>query len=270
MNTSPQTSKQASVGKTILKQMGGAGRLTAMLGVRQFIDLRGRGVGFKWPNKQRSRGNYVEIELTGADLYDMTFFNVSKRGKKKVKEFKGLFFDMLVETFESHTGWYLRMASVERVLEKKQASVSVERVLQKMGASQYRKLSDAAEATGNPAYAGSGSKIWYYKARMGRDMGMGYEWLVERGGEDAGMGNVPHVPTYKTLAETHVLIGEIGERNLDSIFTMMQGEMWSPRGEARGLISKSGSGHTSMSVGDIVMQGRKLWFVDNMGFKELK
>lgn len=160
--------------------------------------------------------------------------------------------------------------SIQRVLAKKQAAVSVERVLQRRAATQYRKLSDAAEVTGNQAYAGSGSKIWYYKARMGRDMGMGYDWLVERGGEDAGMGKVPSVPTYKTLAETHALIGEIGERSLNSIFTMMQGEMWSPGGEARGLISKSGSGHTSMSVGDIVMQGRKLWFVDSMGFKELK
>jgi len=97
-----------SVGKTILDQMGGYRRLSMMLGIQQVMNLR-NGVGFKWPNKQRSKGNYVEIELTGADLYDMTFYNLSMRGKKRVKEYRGLYADMLVSMFEKQTGWYLRM-----------------------------------------------------------------------------------------------------------------------------------------------------------------
>jgi hypothetical protein len=97
-----------SVGKTILDQMGGYRRLAMMLGIQQVMNLR-NGVGFRWPNRQRSKGNYVEIELTGADLYDMTFYNLSMRGKKKVKEYRGLYADMLVSMFEKQTGWYLRM-----------------------------------------------------------------------------------------------------------------------------------------------------------------
>lgn len=109
-----QIRKTASgVAETILDQMGGSRRLSAMLGVKSFIRLSSGhpGVAFAWPNRQSSRGNYVEIRLTPADTYDMTFFNVSVRGKKKVKEFNDLYFDNLVDTFERQTGWYLRMAS---------------------------------------------------------------------------------------------------------------------------------------------------------------
>jgi len=97
------------VAQTILNQMGG-NRVLAMLGVKRLVDLR-NGIGIGWPNRQRSKGNYVEIMLNGRDLYDMTFYNLSTRGKKKVKEFKDLYNDSLADTFEGQTGWYLRMAS---------------------------------------------------------------------------------------------------------------------------------------------------------------
>jgi len=97
------------VAQTILDQMGG-NRVLAMLGVNRLVDLR-NGIGIGWPNRQRSKGNYVEIMLNGKDLYDMTFYNLSMRGKKKVKEFKDLYNDSLADTFEGQTGWYLRMAS---------------------------------------------------------------------------------------------------------------------------------------------------------------
>lgn len=125
---------------------------------------------------------------------------------------------------------------------------------------QYRKISDAAEVTGVSGYAGRGSKIWYWKSSAGRDFLGGSRWLEKKG----------IMPTLQTLSQTHVLIGEIGERDLNKIYSMMQGEAWDPNGEARGIISKSGSGHTSMSVGDIIMQGGKLNMVDSHGFKKLE
>lgn len=79
-----------------------------MIGAKNLTALD-RGLAFSWPNRQRSRGNYVEITLTGRDDYDMEFFNVSKKGKKSVKRFPGLYFDQLVPTFEGHTGWYMSM-----------------------------------------------------------------------------------------------------------------------------------------------------------------
>jgi hypothetical protein len=104
-------SKQASqVGKTIIEQMGGR-RLAMMLGVKKFT-LLSNGVAFAWPNRQRSKGNYVEITLTPMDEYDMEFFNWTPAGgKKPVKKYRGLHAEDLIPTFEHQTGWFVRMAS---------------------------------------------------------------------------------------------------------------------------------------------------------------
>lgn len=99
--------RSANVAKTILEQMGG-NRLFAMLGA-QILNTTSNSVTFKWPNKQRSKGNAVKITLQPDDTYDMIFFNVSGRGSKKVKEYNDVYADQLVELFEKQTGWYLRM-----------------------------------------------------------------------------------------------------------------------------------------------------------------
>jgi len=54
------------------------------------------------------------------------------------------------------------------------------------------------------------------------------------------------------LEKTHVLLGKINESNLETIFCKMQGENWSPNGEAFGLILSKGLKHTSMTAGDVV------------------
>lgn len=40
--------------------------------------------------------------------------------------------------------------------------------------------------------------------------------------------------------------------SLDNAFWLLQGENWSPNGEARDFIREKGTDHTSMSVGDIL------------------
>ena len=45
-------------------------------------------------------------------------------------------------------------------------------------------------------------------------------------------------------------VRELKAPDEDVVFMQMQGEIWSPNGEARPLIKKLGLGHTSMSVGD--------------------
>mgnify|MGYP001071844401 CR=1 FL=1 len=47
-------------------------------------------------------------------------------------------------------------------------------------------------------------------------------------------------------------VARIFAKSLDDLFRVMQGEVWSPHGEAREHIKKLGLSHTSMSVGDIV------------------
>jgi len=83
----------------------GANRLAAMTGAKNFVqDIEKGFVAFKYP-----RGKYVKIQLNSMDTYDMTFSSIRKFETKVIKEFKGLYADMLKETFEQHTGLYLSL-----------------------------------------------------------------------------------------------------------------------------------------------------------------
>ena len=73
----------------------------------------------------------------------------------------------------------------------------------------------------------------------------------------------------KSLEKTHVKLGSIAMTDKESIFREMQGEFWSPEGEARDLIRKKGLVHTSMSVNDVVKIGSRAWRVAGFGFEEI-
>ena len=129
----------------------------------------------------------------------------------------------------------------------------------------YRTINDAVEVTGDRGYGKGNTEIWYARYKgMGRDlrldMMMGSKYLEKNGHP---------LPTDHTLSDTHALIGKINVTHPSSIFGMMQGENWSPSGEGRNIISRSNTGHTSMSVGDIIKIGPKLLFVDTNGFRRL-
>lgn len=129
----------------------------------------------------------------------------------------------------------------------------------------YKTLNQAA-----PYYEGLASgktEIWYMKPEQFRNLSMGLDFLKKyQGREDMEM---PQVPTTKTLKNTHILLGKIKETDKENIFRMMQGENWSPFGEARNLIRSKGLKHTSMSVGDVVKIGSSAFMVDTYGFKKL-
>lgn len=79
-------------------------------------------------------------------------------------------------------------------------------------------------------------------------------------------------PELEALANTHILLKEAVEaQDLEKLFYEMQGEVWSPKGEARGLIQSKGLAHTSMSVGDVAIDlaTREAWMVDIVGFRPL-
>lgn len=130
----------------------------------------------------------------------------------------------------------------------KSAGTAKESAEQVNEAEAYKSLEDV--------YPAGPTEIWYWKSDNGRDFMMGMKWLADRGVE----------VTKASLQDTHVKIGSIAETNPEKVYMMMQGENWSPEGEARELISKSGSGHTSMSVGDVLVIGGKLQMVDRFGF----
>jgi hypothetical protein len=64
------------------------------------------------------------------------------------------------------------------------------------------------------------------------------------------------------LEKTHVFLCETEARDLDHVFYNMQGEIWSPNGEARELIQSKGLRHTSMSVGDVIELDGSYWLPD--------
>jgi hypothetical protein len=122
---------------------------------------------------------------------------------------------------------------------------------------QYKSLNDAAKYISG--LAKGTTEIWYTNRASGFEWRKGYDRLKESG----------LLPTLQTLKKNHVLLGKIKDKNLDRIFGNLQGDNWSPKGEAWDLISKSGADHTSMSVGDIIKIGNKLLLVDRAGFVNL-
>lgn len=92
----------------------------------------------------------------------------------------------------------------------------------------------------------------------------------------------PEVPSLGTFNKTHVAIGVnnlsdmvLGLNNveafdLEDFFSKMQGEVWSPKGEARTLIQNLGLCHTSMSTGDVVRTPEgEFYMVEMAGWKKL-
>ncbi len=93
------------IARTILQQLGGAGRLTAMTGAYNFID-RGNGLSFKIKNQ---RANYIKITLNGKDLYDVEVGRIRGNTYKVVKQGNDLYFDQLKPFIEEATGMYLSL-----------------------------------------------------------------------------------------------------------------------------------------------------------------
>lgn len=122
-------------------------------------------------------------------------------------------------------------------------------------------VTEAAEqyASLNDAYPSGDTEIWYWLSDNARDYMMGYDFLKKQGTE----------VTPETIPTTHALIGRIRETDPEKIFSMMQGDSWSPEGQARDMIKRSGTGHTSMSVGDVIRVGNKWLMVDRYGFKDI-
>lgn len=118
----------------------------------------------------------------------------------------------------------------------------------------YKSLADAG-----PEYApGNGAQVWYWKDQYARDMMMGLEFAIKK-----------QVFDPNDITKTHDLLGTLKESDPEKIWMMMQGEAWSPEGQGRWLIDNGDFGHTSMSVGDILVIGKRIIMVDSMGFVDV-
>jgi hypothetical protein len=103
-------------------------------------------------------------------------------------------------------------------------------------------------------------QVWYMKP----------DWFIS--------GTFGKKPDPNNISETHVHLKDIEVefttpksviQDLEIIWVRMQGEMWSPNGEARPLIEEKGLRHTSMSVGDLIVKNtsREIWLCKNAGFE---
>jgi hypothetical protein len=117
----------------------------------------------------------------------------------------------------------------------------------------YKTLNDVA----NPIFAKGSVKIWYVKKEWSRVFCFGPTGAAEQGIKFCPGGPAP----------THQLLGEIVGADLNVLFNVLQGENWSPNGEARDLVRDIG--HTSISVGDVIEKDGEYWMVDNFGFTKV-
>jgi hypothetical protein len=105
--------ERAQIAKTIIAQMGGTGKLRAMVNGRQFLILDA-GVQFTFSGKRGM--NKCVVKLTPADTYDIEFWyiNARKGTCDKKEEYLDVYEDMLIDLFEKTTGLYLSLGTMGR------------------------------------------------------------------------------------------------------------------------------------------------------------
>ena len=117
----------------------------------------------------------------------------------------------------------------------------------------FEKLSDAE------VFEEGTTKVWYAKSLYMSDSLMGYRYLKK----------YDKLPSKERIEDYYIELGTIKASNTNGIFLLLQGDVWSPNGEARELIEKKGLTHTSLSVGDIIQIDDKFHMVDCHGFEEI-
>jgi hypothetical protein len=98
-------SNGGEVARTILSQLGGAGKLVAMTGAYNFVDL-GNGLSFKIKN---AKSNFIKITHTSLDLYNIEIGRIRGNTYKVVAEAQNLYADQLKPFIEKTTGMYLSL-----------------------------------------------------------------------------------------------------------------------------------------------------------------
>lgn len=100
--------QDTQIAQTIIQQLGGVGRLSAMTSAKHFVALPD-GVAFRI-GRNSKKVNLVKIRLNGRDLYDLEFSYATVRSYKAKGSATDVFCENLVDVFEEHTGLYLTLA----------------------------------------------------------------------------------------------------------------------------------------------------------------
>ena len=98
----------------ILEQLGGIGKLKAMLGAKDFMYSSKDPNFIEFNFKGCDKANHIKIEYNeGKDLYDIAFYKIKKVNglaqPEEVKAFTDVFTSELKSTFRDYTGLELSL-----------------------------------------------------------------------------------------------------------------------------------------------------------------
>lgn len=94
------------VAQQIINQLGGIGKLTAMIAINKIVYSEN---GVKFMFKGSKKSNLVQITLGANDTYTMKLYSFKGIEVNLVKELSGLFNSQLKQGFENATGLRLSL-----------------------------------------------------------------------------------------------------------------------------------------------------------------
>lgn len=110
--TNPGANMAGEIGNTILAQLGGLDRLSAMLGIRH-VTLLENGVGIRFAPRAVDSINHLQITLEPSDLYRVEFWHCPRRACDgapwQVATFVGVPVEQLKRSIEERTGLRLSL-----------------------------------------------------------------------------------------------------------------------------------------------------------------
>lgn len=98
-----------TVANTILAQLGGAGRLTAMLGANTFSGSE-KALTFRITTQNKHKIKLIKVQLEPSDTYRVELWSVKGHVPTLVKSMDHIYGDGLVRAIEQETGLYLSLS----------------------------------------------------------------------------------------------------------------------------------------------------------------
>lgn len=99
-----------NIAETILEQIGG-NKFIAMTGSKNFLNV-GNGLRMNL-TRNKSKAQFLKIELNGSDTYTMKFFSARRTESdiiiKDIETIQGVYADQLSRIFEQVTGLYTKL-----------------------------------------------------------------------------------------------------------------------------------------------------------------
>lgn len=107
-------SEDLTVANTILAQLGGGGRLTAMIGAEEFFG-DAKSLKFRFAAPAKNGANLVRVQLDASDTYTVEFYKIGRAPTfecNKINSISFVYDDQLVPVIESETGLRLSLGKV--------------------------------------------------------------------------------------------------------------------------------------------------------------